>query len=85
MTDQSLYHPRFAQLTIVGFSVKVSSPKSNGRMNRVFVLLGDARITPIIALAGVPGGLASALTKDQWQPDAGVRRVLFSFHILEIS
>ena len=63
LTGESFCHPCFGQLTIVGFSVKVSTPKSNGRMNRVFVLSDDARRIPTIALAGVPGGLASALTQ----------------------
>ena len=41
---------------------------------------------PTIALAGVPGELALALTINvPAEPAACVRRVLFSFHIVEIS
>ncbi|POA19843.1 hypothetical protein C1886_10930 [Pseudomonas sp. FW300-N1A1] len=41
---------------------------------------------PTIALAGVPGGMVSASTYTSMpSQNISVRRVLFSFHIVEIS
>ncbi|PMZ04689.1 hypothetical protein C1Y08_07310 [Pseudomonas sp. FW306-02-F02-AA] len=46
---------------------------------------GSYRI-PTIALAGVPGGMALASTVTSMpSQNVSVRRVLFSFHIVEIS
>jgi hypothetical protein len=73
------------ELTIAGFSVKVAIPKSNGRMNRVFhrqkpLTESHYRVGEGIWRFDVSSGRNAAVTSD-----SSVQRVLFSFHIVEIS